>query len=109
VAVGTVAAYAMLVTAVTAKWTRLLPGGWWLKIHRLAVVTFLLTWVHSVLAGTDSGALTPLYLATGLPILLGVAHRWWTVKVRPRRLAAPSTSSATLVRPAPATVTVEDS
>ncbi len=49
----------------------------------LAAVTFLLTWIHSVLAGTDSGALLPLYLATGLPIVAGVAHRWWTVRVRP--------------------------
>jgi predicted ferric reductase len=109
VALGTVAAYAMLFTAITAKWTTLLPGGWWLKIHRFAAVTFLLTWVHSLLAGTDGGALTPLYLATGLPILLGVAHRWWTARVRPRRVAAPATSSASLVRPAPAIVNVEES
>jgi predicted ferric reductase len=109
IALGTVAAYAMLVTAITAKWTKLLPDGWWLKLHRFAALTFLLTWVHSVLAGTDGGALTPLYLATGLPILLGVAYRWWTVRVRPRRTAAPATSSASLVRPTPAIVTVEES
>ena len=109
IAIGTVTAYAMLVTAITAKWTKLLPDGWWLKIHRLSALTFLLTWVHSVLAGTDGGALMPLYLATGLPILLGVAHRWWTAKARPRRVEEPATSSMSLVRPRPATVTVEES
>ena len=109
IAIGTVTVYAMLVTAITAKWTKLLPDGWWLKIHRLSALTFLLTWVHSVLAGTDGGALMPLYLATGLPILLGVAHRWWTAKARPRRVEEPATSSMSLVRPRPATVTVEES
>jgi len=88
VAVGTVATYALIVTAVTAKWTKLLPSGWWLRIHRLAAVAFLLAWVHGVLAGTDSGALMPLYLATGVPILAAVAHRWWTARVRPVRRAA---------------------
>ena len=45
VAIGTVALYALIFTALTAKWTRLLPVGWWLKVHRFAAVTFLLTWV----------------------------------------------------------------
>lgn len=109
VAIGTVALYAMIFTSVTAKWTKLLPGGWWLKAHRFAAVTFLLTWVHSVLAGTDGGALTPLYLATGLPILVGVAHRWWTAKARPERADAPVTPNLILVRPQPGTIAVEES
>ena len=57
IAVGTVAMYALLFTAVTAKWTRLLPAGWWLEAHRFAAVAFLFTWAHRVLAGTDGGAL----------------------------------------------------
>jgi sulfoxide reductase heme-binding subunit YedZ len=90
IAVGTVATYALIVTAASAKWTKLLPAGWWVRIHRWSVVTFLLVWVHSVLAGTDGGALLPLYLVTGAPILAGVGHRWWTAKVRPGpRAAAP--------------------
>ena len=38
VGIGSIALYALIVTAVTAKWTRLLPSGWWLKVHRFAVV-----------------------------------------------------------------------
>jgi len=102
IAVGSVALYALIFTAITAKWTRLLPSGWWLKIHRFAAVAFLLTWVHAVLAGTDGGALTPLYLATGLLILAGVAHRWWTAKVRPQRAAPASAPALSLVRTQPA-------
>jgi DMSO/TMAO reductase YedYZ heme-binding membrane subunit len=109
IAIGTVAVYAMLFTAITARWTKLLPAGWWLKVHRLSALIFLATWVHSVLAGTDSGALTPLYLATGLPILLGVAHRWWTARFRPRRDEQPATSAHSLVRSRPAIITVEES
>ena len=95
IAVGTVAAYALIVTAVTAKWTRLLPSGWWLRIHRLAAATFLLSWVHAVLAGSDGGALMPLYVVTGAPILAGVAHRWWTAKARPVRRVVPAAVPAT--------------
>jgi predicted ferric reductase len=110
VAMGSVALYALIFTAVTAKWTRLLPSGWWLKVHRFAALAFLLAWIHAVLAGTDGGALTPLYLATGLPILAGVAHRWWTARVRPQRAAPgavpPSTPSP--VRRLPADAVLED-
>jgi predicted ferric reductase len=110
IGIGTVALYALIFTAVTAKWTRLLPAGWWLKVHRVAAVTFLLTWVHAVLAGTDGGALTPLYLATGLPILVGVGHRWWTARSRPQRPApVVGASEAPIRRPQPAPVPVEES
>jgi len=109
VAIGTVALYAMIFTSVTAKWTKLLPGGWWLKAHRFAAVTFLLTWMHSVLAGTDGGALTPLYLATGLPILAGVAFRLWSARARPQRADAPVSPNQPIVRPQPATIAVEES
>jgi predicted ferric reductase len=114
VGLGSIALYAMLFTAITAKWTRLLPAGWWLRIHRVAAIAFLLTWVHAVLAGTDGGALLPLYLATGLLILAGVAHRWWTARVRPSSAApvserAAATSSTSLSRSMPAPFVAEES
>jgi sulfoxide reductase heme-binding subunit YedZ len=109
VAIGTVALYALIFTAVTAKWTRLLPAGWWLKVHRFTAVVFLMTWIHAVLAGTDGGALTPMYLATGLLILAGVAHRWWTARVRPQRAEKAPAPVHTIVRPQPATAVMEES
>lgn len=109
VALGSIALYALIVTALTAKWTRLLPSGWWLKVHRFAAVAFLLAWVHAVLAGTDGGALTPLYLATGLPILAGVAHRWWTARFRPvRALPEDGSSPSPIGRPVPVAAVLED-
>ena len=88
VAVGTIALYSLLITAATARWTKLLPRGAWLKVHRLSAIAFALAWAHAMLAGTDSGVLQPLYVATGLPIIALVAHRWWVVRVRPSHFPA---------------------
>jgi sulfoxide reductase heme-binding subunit YedZ len=88
VAIGSVAFYALVITAATAKWTRLLPAGWWLKVHRLTALVFLAAWAHGVLSGTDSVALLPMYLVTGGLVLLGVAHRWWSVASRAPRVVS---------------------
>ena len=40
--------------ALTARFTKLLPTGWWLKLHRFALVVLALAWTHGVLAGTDT-------------------------------------------------------
>jgi sulfoxide reductase heme-binding subunit YedZ len=110
VAIGTVALYALIFTAATAKWTRLLPTGWWLKVHRFAIVTFLMAWLHAVLAGTDGAALTPMYLATGLPILAATAHRWWTARFRPQRAVATGGADAVpFRRPVPVAPNLEES
>jgi hypothetical protein len=78
VALGTLALYALLVTGITARWTRLLPRGAWLLIHRAAAAIFLIAWMHGMLAGTDSTPLLALYLGLGLAILAATAHRVWT-------------------------------
>lgn len=103
VAIGSVALYALIITAATAKWTRLLPAGWWLKVHRLTALVFLMTWVHGVTAGTDTMPLLPLYLVTGGLVLLGIAHRWWSAGERAQRLPTQTSPTAiTVRRPAPA-------
>lgn len=103
VAIGSVALYAMVITAVTAKWTRLLPAGWWLKVHRVTALVFLMAWIHGVLAGTDTMPLLPLYLLTGGLVLLAIAHRWWSAVGGTRRASAPVGKTAIpLRRSAPA-------
>ena len=77
VSLGTMALYAFLLTAVTARYTRLLPAGAWLSIHRLALVVWVLTWLHGLLAGTDVDTLRPLYVASGLAIVAAGAYRYW--------------------------------
>jgi sulfoxide reductase heme-binding subunit YedZ len=98
VAIGSVALYAMVITAATAKWTRLLPAGWWLKVHRLTALVFLAAWMHGVLAGTDTGGL----------VLLGIAHRWWSTVGRAPQPGVPSARAAVpFRRPRPASAPEE--
>ena len=82
VALGSLAMYALLLTGLTARYTKLLPAGWWLKLHRLSFGVFILAWTHGILAGTDSDALRPLYVATGLVVLGAAAYRYWVAKRR---------------------------
>jgi predicted ferric reductase len=80
VALGTMALYAFVVTAVTARWTKLLPGGAWLSLHRLALVIFAFGWLHGILAGTDSAALEAVYVAMAVAVTAAGAYRYWAAK-----------------------------
>ena len=82
VAIGTFALYAFIVTAVTARWTKLLPRGAWLALHRLALLIFVMAWMHGVLAGTDTASLVPLYVAAGLLVTFAGAYRYWASRKR---------------------------
>jgi predicted ferric reductase len=99
VALGTVTFYALLITGLTARWTRLLPAGAWLKIHRVSTVVLGLAWIHGVLAGTDSTSLAPLYWALAATVVGVSATRYWAV----RRSAASRRAAATTPVPARAT------
>ena len=80
VALGTLGLYALLVTGLTARYTRLLPAGVWLRLHRLSAVGFVLAWVHGMLAGTDSSTLLPLYVTSGTLVMFAGAYRYWVAK-----------------------------
>jgi predicted ferric reductase len=77
VALGTLALWALLVTGATARYTRLLPSGAWLSIHRLGIVVFVLAWMHGLMAGTDSIPLLAFYLVSGGLVLAAAAYRYW--------------------------------
>jgi sulfoxide reductase heme-binding subunit YedZ len=102
VALGTFSAYALVITGLSARFTRLLPSGWWLKLHRLSAVVLGLGWAHGVLAGTDTIALQMLYAGLGLSVLGASAYRYWSVRRRVSRAApvsAPVPSSTASVIP----------
>ena len=80
VALGTLGLYALLVTAVSARYTKLLPPGVWLRLHRLSIVVFAMAWAHGVLAGTDTPTLRLAYIATGVFVALAAAYRYWVVR-----------------------------
>jgi hypothetical protein len=77
IALGSLALYSLLITGLTARVTKLLPTGWWLKLHRLSLVVLMLAWSHGMLAGTDSDALRPIYLLTFAAVAGAAAYRYW--------------------------------
>jgi len=80
VAIGTLALYALLITGFTARVTRLLPAGWWLKLHRLSLGVLALAWAHGLLAGTDTIAVCAVYATTFAAVLLAAAYRYWVIR-----------------------------
>ena len=80
VAIGTLSLYALLITGLTARVTRLLPAGWWLRLHRLSLVVLALAWAHGILAGTDSAAGVPIYAASFSAVVAAAAYRYWIVR-----------------------------
>jgi methionine sulfoxide reductase heme-binding subunit len=82
VAIGTFALYAFFITSITARWTKLLPRGVWLMLHRLALLIFVMAWMHGVLAGTDTPALGALYVGAGLAVTFAGAYRYWASRKR---------------------------
>ncbi len=77
VALGTLGLWALLGTGITARYTKLLPPGVWLSIHRLSLVVFALAWMHGLLAGTDSMAMLAFYVVTGGIVVAASAYRYW--------------------------------
>jgi hypothetical protein len=71
VTLGVVAGYSGLASGLTAalagRWTALL---WW-PLHRVAAAALVLAWAHGMLAGSDTPALLPFYVASGV-LVLGV-------------------------------------
>jgi sulfoxide reductase heme-binding subunit YedZ len=80
VAIGVISLYALLITAMTARYTRLLPTGWWLKLHRLAGLVLALAWAHGVLAGSDTKSFAPVYWGIVVAVVAAGAHRYWNVR-----------------------------
>lgn len=105
VALGVISLYALLISALTARYTRLLPTGWWLKLHRLAGVVLALAWTHGVFAGSDTKALSPVYWGIVLAVVAAASHRYWIVR-RARAAAQREPRPSLLV---PVRQTVEES
>jgi len=80
VALGTLALYGLLITGLTARYTKWLPAGWWLKLHRLSIVVWGLTWAHGITSGADTDGISVMYVSTGLLILGAAAYRYWVSK-----------------------------
>jgi sulfoxide reductase heme-binding subunit YedZ len=77
VALGTLALDALLITALTARFATRLPAGLWLRLHRFALVVWILAWVHGLLAGTDTPELIGFYTVAGGSVCAAALLRYW--------------------------------
>lgn len=80
VALGSISLYALLITGLSARNTKLLPAGWWLKLHRLSIVVLAVSWAHGILSGTDTPVLGAVYGATFAVVVAAAAYRYWIVR-----------------------------
>jgi hypothetical protein len=80
VALGTLSMYALLITGLTARLTRLLPTGWWLKLHRLSLGVLGLAWAHGMLSGTDTFDAIAIYGGTFVAVAIAAAYRYWVFR-----------------------------
>jgi sulfoxide reductase heme-binding subunit YedZ len=68
---GVAAAYlAMIVVVTSALAGRCVVGAHWAFLHKLTYPSFVLVWVHGVLAGSDTARLRVLYVGVGVVVLL---------------------------------------
>ena len=82
-----IAAWAGLVTGLTARFAGRVLGRLWWPIHKVAAGLLALVWAHSVLAGSDVVALRGFYLATGCAVV-GLAITRYAARTPADRVSA---------------------
>lgn len=65
VTLGVLALYGLLVTGLTARMARSWVGRHWRAVHRYALWCFWVAWLHGVNVGSDTAALSWIYVAAG--------------------------------------------
>lgn len=75
VGLGIVGVYLLLGTSLTFYATKWIGYKVFRLIHLLTYVAFMVALSHSVVAGTDTAALAPVYIATMLVVLFVTAYR----------------------------------
>lgn len=89
VALGTASLYLCLLVGTSAALAGRVTGRHWLGVHRLALATFVLMWLHGVEAGSDVTTLRWLYVSTGVLIaVLAVSRAMGRWADRPLRSAS---------------------
>jgi hypothetical protein len=89
VALGTVAAYLLVMVTATAALAGSVARRVWFQLHRLALAVLVFAWAHGVVAGSDGRALRWVYIASGALVATLLVTRWWArVGLRGVRAAA---------------------
>ena len=82
VTLGVIALYAGLAAGLTAALAgRISRRAWW-PIHKVAIVSLVLVWLHGILAGIDTPAILTMYVLTGGLVVFVAVSRYTTRTVR---------------------------
>jgi hypothetical protein len=73
---GVIGLYAGLLAGATATLAGRLAAWIWWPIHKVAVVSLILVWVHGVLGGSDTRGLLWMYVGSAVAILALAASRY---------------------------------
>ncbi len=76
VTLGVIGLYAGLLAGLTAALAGRVGLRLWWPIHKVAVVSLVLVWVHGLQAGADSAVLRWMYVGTGAGVLVLAASRY---------------------------------
>jgi hypothetical protein len=77
VTLGVIGFYAGIAAGLTAALAGRVARRVWWPVHKVAIVSLVLVWLHGVLAGIDTPALLSLYVVTG-GLLMGLAWSRYT-------------------------------
>ena len=84
VTLGVLGLYAGAAAGLTAAFSGRLPRWAWWPVHKVAIASLVLVWLHGVLAGIDTPALLGMYAVTGLGVLALAVSRYTTPSARSR-------------------------
>jgi hypothetical protein len=76
VTLGVIGLYSGLLAGITATAAGRVIGRVWWPIHKVAIGSLILVWLHGVLAGSDTVPLLIMYVATGLVVVLLAVSRY---------------------------------
>jgi predicted ferric reductase len=82
VTLGVIALYAGLAAGLTAALAgRISRRAWW-PIHKVAIVSLVLVWLHGILAGIDTPLILTMYVVTGGLVVFLAVSRYTTRTAR---------------------------
>ena len=82
---GVIGFWAGLVTGLTAALAGRLPMRMWWTIHKFAVISSVLVWLHGLLGGGDTRALAVMYLTTAALVGWVAVSRYRSERTSPAR------------------------
>ncbi len=76
VTLGVIGLYAGLIAGLTAAFAGRVSQRVWWPLHKVAIVSLVLVWLHGVLAGVDTPTLLGMYIVTGASVLVLAITRY---------------------------------